>query len=122
MNKTDITIIDDLMKKVGDDVSDAIMRSIQLVSPPLMLPIANRAIMHALGASAMILDAASGTPGDKMPTRESMVFAAYLAIHQIIDTDDAWGATIADVKKHFPDAKVAEVEILDRRRPKEAAA
>lgn len=119
MNKTEESIMDDLMEKVSDDVSDAINRTMQLVSPDFMLPITNRASRTSIAASAMIYDLANGVnDANKIPTHESMVLATLVILHSLLDSDSPWDAAVADLKKHFPDAKVPQVSVIDRRRRK----
>lgn len=120
IDKEQLQIMNDLMNKVDDDVSGAIIRNMQLVAPALMTPLGHRAVLSALSCNAIVFDAANGDQ-DKSPTRESMALAALLALHHILDSEDVWTAAIADLKKYFPDAKVPECEIIDRRSKKEAA-
>lgn len=114
-------IVSEMMERVSDDVADAINHCITEVPPNMILPVTNRAVRTAIASSAMIYDIASGlTDAERMPTRQSMVLATLVTLHNLLDTDDVWSAAIADLKKHFPDAKIPEINVVDRRQRKRA--
>lgn len=117
----DMAIIDDLMRKVEGDISSAIMRTATLVDAPNMVPIAHCATMRSLMITAMMFDAAAHVSKEETPTHAAIALAAYLALNTVLETEHPWNDALAKVKERWPDAKVPQVDIVDRRTAKKAA-
>lgn len=122
LNAEQENIANDLLAKVTEDVHSVLSRNMSLVPPNLVLAIGERGVVEAAKGAALALDAANGTPFEHAPTRESMVMIALVTLHIFLDADDPWTAAAADLKKYFPDAKMPEVEVVDRRADKQKAA
>lgn len=76
-------IISDLMAKVGDDITGAMMRTIS-ISPEPHLPVAMAGGAAALGIVAGVLNEMSSHPDSEL-NDETILLAALLCAHTVIN-------------------------------------
>ena len=79
-------IVADLMSKIGEDVSRAMLRSIDL-SPEPKLPVAIAGAAAAIGIVTALLDELSGNEMKKGPTNANIMLAGLLAARYGIGGD-----------------------------------
>lgn len=91
------TITRDLMRKLADDVSQSMLRTLSLADAPQQLPIGISAGASCIGIVAGILNAIEGKERGTPPDRDCILLAALLVARTGIGGDDPIGDAYRDL-------------------------